>query len=334
MLRIVRVLIVIAAAALVLSACNFPTPEANPAEQTMMAETVAAAVDQATPVSGDPGESASTPTATTEGQPAETLGTDTSATPGPTATDEIETGDDQAEFIADVTIPDYSEIETGEEFTKTWRIRNTGTTTWSAEYVLEFEKGQKMGAPTQVPLGKEVKPNQMVDISVEFTAPDTAGEYTSYWILKNEDNQRVGVADEDKYLSLFTIIEAVKPGSGDGGSSGGASISGGAKVTGASVTVSPKNYSGSCPGEVNFNYTVTTSNAGKVQFNLVFNVISPNGYKFDPAPQYEVSFTSGYTVNYSYTLFSSNSVTATVRVRAVGSNEYLSPPVEFTVNCN
>ncbi len=334
MLRFMRVLVLTLAVTLILAACNFPTPEANPAEQTMMAETVAAAIDEDVPGEDDPGETGSNPTATGDHQPGTVVAPEDETTATPTATDEVETGDDQAEFIADVTIPDYSEIETGEEFTKTWRIRNTGTTTWNAGFVLEFEKGQKMGAPTQIPLGKEVKPNQMIDISVEFTAPDTAGEYSSYWILKNEEGQRVGVADQDKYLTLFTIIQAVNPGSGDGGSGGGASISGGAKVTGASVTVSPKNYSGSCPAELDFNYTVTTSNAGKVQFNLVFNVISPNGYKFDPAPQYEVPFTSGYTVNYAYTLFSANSVTATVRVRAVGSNEYLSPPVEFTVNCN
>ncbi len=79
---------------------------------------------------------------------------------------------------------------------------------------------------------------------------------------------------------------------------------------------------------------MTTSNAGKVQFNLVFNVISPSGYKFDPPPQYQVDFSSGYTVYYDYSLFSSDPVTATVRVRAVGSNEFLSDPVQFSVKCN
>ncbi|MFN2145280.1 MAG: hypothetical protein ACK2T7_07990, partial [Anaerolineales bacterium] len=123
-------------------------------------------------------------------------------------------------------------------------------------------------------------------------------------------------------------------GSSSGGStSGGQSIAGGAKVTGATVSVDKPNYEGSCPAEINFSYTVTTSNAGKVQFNLVFNVVSPSGYSFDPAPEYLVDFTSGYTVTYSYLLFSNDPVTANVRVQAVGENEYLSAPVQFTVKC-
>ena len=36
-----------------------------------------------------------------------------------------------AAFVADVTIADGSYIAPGSTFTKTWRIRNNGTTTWN-----------------------------------------------------------------------------------------------------------------------------------------------------------------------------------------------------------
>ena len=122
--------------------------------------------------------------------------------------------------------------------------------------------------------------------------------------------------------------------SGDsGGSSGTQSIAGGAKVTGATVSMAKTSYTGECPPQLTINYTVTTSNAGKVQFNLLFNVISPSGFKFDAPPQYLVNFTSGYTVYYDYLLMPSNSVTATVRVQAVGANEYISALVQFSVKC-
>ncbi|MBN2043536.1 MAG: hypothetical protein JW757_00845 [Anaerolineales bacterium] len=326
-----------------LSGCNYPTPAENSdVEETSAAQTTEA--DDAVTATDD------------DLKPTEGLEEDVTPEPSPTeepgaeeATRTPESGDgeqigegDFAEFIADVTIPDYSEVLVGEEITKTWRIKNAGTTTWTTDYVLEFEKGEKLGASTQIPLEKEVAPGETIDISIDFKVPTATGEYTSYWILKNEDNQRVGAGDEGEYLSLYMIILAVKEedGGGDdgddengGSSSGGQSISGGAKVTGATVSMSNTNYSGECPPQLTINYTVTTSNAGKVQFNLLFNVISPSGFKFDAPPEYLVNFSSGYTVYYDYLLMPSNSVTATVRVQAIGENEFLSEPVQFSVKC-
>ena len=36
-------------------------------------------------------------------------------------------------FIADVTIPDYSEVAPGEVFRKTWLLENTGTCAWDPD---------------------------------------------------------------------------------------------------------------------------------------------------------------------------------------------------------
>jgi hypothetical protein len=307
------------------------------AEATAIAETVAAEVNEE-----DSGEIAPTATKTLkpdtneDDEEGEKTPSAKTATPSSTPEDDADIGDDVGEFISDVTIPDYSEIETGEEITKTWRVKNAGTTTWTKGYLLEFEKGEKLGANTQIALSEEVKPGEMVDISIDFKVPTATGEFGSYWILKNEDNERVGVEGDGKYLSLYMIIVAVNEGDGgdSGGTGGSASIAGGAKITGASVSVDKANYSGACPAQLKFSYTVTTSNAGKVEFNLVFKVISPSGYKFDPAPQYLSDFTGGYTVYYDYTLFSNDPVTATARVRAVGSNEFLSDPVQFSIKCD
>jgi hypothetical protein len=203
-----------------------------------------------------------------------------------------------------------------------------------AEFItIEFEKGEKLGSPTQIKLSKSVQPNEFIDISLEFTVPNATGEYSSYWILKNEDGQKIGVAEEGKYFSMFMIIQAVSETS-NGGQNGSGSIAGGAKITNATVSVDTPNYSGSCPAQLTFTYTVTTSNAGKVNFQLKFGVISPAGYKFDPTPQYSVDFSGGYTVTYTYSLFSSNAVNATAKVEAVGSNTITSAPVSFSVKCN
>ena len=324
---------------ILLAGCNMPSNEDALAQQTQAAQTEAAS-QQAQPTNpvevpvptetetadtDDSGSQEITPTAVVNP-------TTQAASPTPTKEGE-EIGEDRAEFISDVTIPDYTEVETGEDIVKTWRVRNSGTTTWTTDYIIEFEKGEKLGAPTQINLTKSVKPNEFIDISIEFTVPNAAGEYSSYWILKNEDGQKVGVAEEGKHLSIFMIIQAVSD-SGSSGSSSSGGIAGGAKVTNATVTVDDASFSGSCPAELTFTYKVTTSNAGKVNFKLKFGVISPTGYTFDPPPEYTENFSGGYTVTYTYTLFSANSVNATVRVEAVGSNTFTSAPLSFKVNCN
>ncbi len=239
-----------------LSGCNYPASEEEGMRETAIAKTVEASIaeddspEQPAPTATETSSADDETDDVTTQQPAATTSGQSPTATQTTGSSQI--GDDEAAFVADVTIPDYMEIETGEDITKTWRIRNSGTTTWTTGYMLEFEKGEKLGAPTRISLPKEVKPGELVDISVEFTVPNATGEYSSYWIiLKNDKNERVGVAEEGKFLSLYMVIVAVKDGEGgDGGSGSSGGISGGAKVTDASVTVTPKNYTGSCPADL------------------------------------------------------------------------------------
>ncbi|MEJ2758068.1 MAG: NBR1-Ig-like domain-containing protein [Anaerolineales bacterium] len=336
--RILFGLVVLMLTAALLAACNVPANTTNEDEdpsiqQTSVAETVEASllITQEQEAATDTPQVTQAPTNTPV----------PSEAPDATATGENTdvVGEDRAEFVADVTIPDYSEHLVGTEITKTWRIRNVGESTWTTDYYLDFDKGEKLGASDTSNLPKEVGPNDFVDISVDFIVPDATGEYTSYWHLRNADDELVGIDEEDTPLSLYMVINAVSAGGAvatstgtSGGSSGG--ISGGAKVTGATVSVDDSNYSGSCPADVTFTYTVTTSNAGKVNFQLVLTAVSPAAYTFDPTPEYSINFTGGYTVTYTYTLISSSSVTATAKVVAVGSNTYNSSPINFKINCN
>jgi len=93
---------------------------------------------------------------------------------------------DNAEFVSDVTIPDGTIIEPGEAFTKTWRIQNTGTCTWTSAYAVGFANGENMGATSPISLIVEtVASGSIVDISIGMIAPETNGEYTSYWQMQN-----------------------------------------------------------------------------------------------------------------------------------------------------
>ena len=93
----------------------------------------------------------------------------------------------------DVTIPDGTTMTPGQEFVKTWKIKNTGECTWGDGYSLIYSYGEKMsGQP--VPFGVVVAPGQEVDISVNFKAPSKIGEYTSAWQLVNPKGISFGKA--------------------------------------------------------------------------------------------------------------------------------------------
>ncbi len=81
----------------------------------------------------------------------------------------------------DVNYPDGSIVSPGQEFTKTWRIKNVGSCTWGTGYGLVYAGyADRMNGIPQ-PLPKAVLPNEEVEVSVLFRAPTKAGEYLSAW---------------------------------------------------------------------------------------------------------------------------------------------------------
>jgi hypothetical protein len=65
---------------------------------------------------------------------------------------------DQAQFVADVTIPDGTSLAPGATFLKTWRLKNIGTCTWTTSYSAVFSSGDQMGAPAVINLPASVAP--------------------------------------------------------------------------------------------------------------------------------------------------------------------------------
>jgi hypothetical protein len=125
---------------------------------------------------------------------------------------------DQASFVSDVTIADYSKMAPGASFDKVWRLKNAGTCTWSTSYSFVFSKGDQMGAPKSTGLPKTVKPGETVDLKVKLKAPSSAGTYQGNYMLKNAQGQTFGI-----YSYPFWVLIVV---SSSGGSSGGSSSSG------------------------------------------------------------------------------------------------------------
>ena len=100
---------------------------------------------------------------------------------------------DRAAFIDDVNYPDGSSVAPNAAFTKTWRIKNVGSCTWTTSYSLVFVSGNQMGGTSPLALTSTVGPNTSVDLSLNLTAPATAGNYRGYWMLKNQYGQAFGI---------------------------------------------------------------------------------------------------------------------------------------------
>ncbi|MDO8754113.1 MAG: NBR1-Ig-like domain-containing protein [Anaerolineales bacterium] len=93
----------------------------------------------------------------------------------------------------DVTVIDGTAMTPGQEFVKTWKIKNTGSCAWGDGYSLVYSYGEKMnGQPA--PLGILVQTGQEVDVSVNFKAPIAIGEYTSAWQMANPNGLTFGKA--------------------------------------------------------------------------------------------------------------------------------------------
>lgn len=92
---------------------------------------------------------------------------------------------DNLEFVADVTIPDDTTMAPGQDFLKTWRVKNAGSCPWGDGYELVYaDYANEMSGQPQA-ITQVVQPGQEVEVSVQFTAPDAIGEYLSAWQMSN-----------------------------------------------------------------------------------------------------------------------------------------------------
>ncbi|XP_076007699.1 NBR1 autophagy cargo receptor a isoform X2 [Genypterus blacodes] len=90
-----------------------------------------------------------------------------------------------AALFLDENLPDGTCLEPGTKFIKYWKMRNSGTISWTSETKLVFMWGN-LGLASEerrevpVPL---LLPGQVGVVSVAFVAPVMEGTYTSHWRL-------------------------------------------------------------------------------------------------------------------------------------------------------
>ena len=116
---------------------------------------------------------------------------------------------DHAQFVSDLTAPDGSSFAPGTGFTKTWRLMNVGSCTWTTAYNLVWSGGDSLGAPLSVTLPVEVPPGQMVDVSVALTAPAAAGHYRASFKISNASGGQFGIGESagDPFWADINVIQ-------------------------------------------------------------------------------------------------------------------------------
>jgi hypothetical protein len=132
-----------------------------------------------------------TPTPTLTRTPIPTL--DRTRPPLFTPTSEVPCNQAAAGRPIDVTIPDDTKIGSGQPFSKTWRLENVGSCTWTRLYAATFFSGNSLGARYTQNLQQPVEPGDMVDITVDMVAPQNVGLYQSNWMLSDPDGELFGI---------------------------------------------------------------------------------------------------------------------------------------------
>lgn len=245
---------------------------------------------------------------------------------------------DRAEFLADVTIPDGTDLGPGATFTKTWRVKNAGTSSWTKEYVLEFALGVNMAAVNKVNLPGDVAPGAAVDISIDMTAPATPGAYTSLWQFLTPGGNKFGVGpnfNEAIYAQIDVVaglpigtpapVTAVPTASGPLNP---------ARVTKVTMSVDTQTVTGKCPHTFIFTAILNIEGGGPVRYRLEASTTT-EGFQFQlPAAIESVFTTNGpHVFGASFTLDMRDTVQGQAWLHVLSPNDLVSEKLAFSLTC-
>jgi hypothetical protein len=114
-----------------------------------------------------------------------------------------------AQFVSDVTVPDNWETTPSDHFTKTWRLKNIGSCTWTSGYSLVFDHGDQMSAPASQQLtAGTVAPGGTIDVSVDLLSPAAPGTYQGFFKLRASDSSIFGIGP-DHNTAFWVKIQVV-----------------------------------------------------------------------------------------------------------------------------
>jgi hypothetical protein len=214
--RLMKVQILLALGAILLASCGGGNaPEATPTTmsvdqiQTLAVATFSSALTMTALVAptNTPAATQTPPAATTP------IGTSTGAIPLTGTTPGAAVGGVAATascygltFVSDVTIPDNTQMDPGETFTKTWKVKNSGSCAWDAGFKFQNTGGEALGSAITLPAA--VAAGQTYDISVPMTAPTSkTGTLRSNWRMSTAAGQYFG----DEVFAVIVVGNATAP---------------------------------------------------------------------------------------------------------------------------
>jgi hypothetical protein len=174
----------------------------------------------------------------------------------PTATSAQLNTCDVAGYRADMTIGDGMSMPAGTRFTKTWRLANDGSCTWTSAYRLVFVSGEAMTTQTSIPItAEDVPPGGVIEVSVDMKAPSTEGEHAGFWKLENAQGERFGITEEGKSFWVRIVVAPLAK----------ATLA----VTSVKVYSEYTGWSGYCGKShtANFSAIITANTAGRVLYH-------------------------------------------------------------------
>ena len=241
---------------------------------------------------------------------------------------------DQAEFVSE-TIPDGTSFPPGTAFTKTWRLRNLGSATWTTAYALVFVSGDKMSGPDSVPLSGNVPPGAEIDLSVNLKAPTTKGTVRGNWKLRNSNNMIFGLGGNasapfwveinvlDNSTQTLTTTSTLT-----------ATITSTTvpiAVSNAVVTVDPSTVTVACPYTTSFTFTgyITINGPGSVSYRWERSDGTSGSTQ-------TINFTGSgtQTVNDNWTISSTTGFTGWEKLHILSPNDLSSNQGVFVITCS
>ncbi|MCW5875966.1 MAG: hypothetical protein KIS85_03700 [Anaerolineales bacterium] len=108
------------------------------------------------------------------------------------------------------TIPDGTQLEINQNFTKRWVLKNIGTCPWTQGFAAIWVDGEIMNAQSvqsfENYITADVQPGQHINIDVAMTTPDEQGTYKGYWMLRSDNGVIFGLGPDGRswfWLEVF-----------------------------------------------------------------------------------------------------------------------------------
>ncbi len=163
--------------------------------------------------------------------------------------DSEDEGDEDACYFSrwtgDETILDGTIFDPGDNFVKSWTLRNAGTCDWTTGARMVFEEGDQMGGPDSINLTETVEPGETYVVEIPMQAPASDGDYTGVWRMTAADGTKMG-----KYWVKITVGNPPPA----------------FAVTSVTYYMPHTTIDMGCPNSISISAEITTNGAGNVSF--------------------------------------------------------------------